>query len=111
MQKFTGVFVTSLPTVTYGKEGKKKGGFVIQTEEKFPKKVAFTVFEAKLPTISLLAKGDKVEVDATVESREWNEKWFTDVIAQNVVAKATEKQYKKAEEAFQVPDHNSNLPF
>lgn len=111
MQKFTGVFVTSLPTVTYGKEGKKKGGFVIQTEEKFPKKVAFTVYESKLPTITALTDGDKVEVDATVESREYQGRWYTDVVAQNVVAKATEKQSKKAEETFQVSDHNDSLPF
>jgi len=110
MQKFTGVFSSALPTVTYGKDNKKKGGFVIETEGKYPKKVAFTVFETKLPTISLLAKGDKVEVDATVESREWNEKWFTDVIAQNVVSLGVVTHSKKEEE-FRVPDSSNDLPF
>lgn len=110
MQKFTGVCVTALPTVTYGKGNKKKGGFVIETEGKYPKKVAFTVFETKLPTILSLGVGEKVEVDAVVESREWQGKWFTDVVAQNFVSLGAGSQGKKEEE-FRVPDTSNNLPF
>lgn len=110
MQKFTGVFVSALPTVTYGKDNKKKGGFVIETEGKYPKKIAFTMFEAKLPTIDSIPIGQKVEVDAVVESREWQGKWFTDVVAQNVVSLGAGSQGKK-EEVFQVPDNSNDLPF
>ena len=40
-----GKLVAKLPVTTYGKEGKKKGGLVIEYGDKYPKKAAFTVFE------------------------------------------------------------------
>ncbi len=109
MQKFTGKLVSKLPVTTYGKEGKKKGGFVIQTEGKYPKNVAFTVFEAKLASLDGLTINENVEVDAQVESREWQGKWFTDVIALNVFGV---DDAKPMQEEFRVPDKVSDdLPF
>ena len=109
MQTFTGVLVSILPTVTYGKDNKKKGGFVIETEGKYPKKIAFTVFEAKLAEVSALSVGSQVEVSGVIESREWQGKWFTDAICQGV--KPLAQSGGKREEPFQVKDSANNLPF
>lgn len=110
MQKVTGKLVTVLPTTTYGKDNKKKGGIVIETGDKYPKKVAITLFEAKLPSVSGLTVGDEVSVDVVIESHEWQGKWFTDVIGRTITAGKSNSKAPQAE-TFQVPDTNDSLPF
>jgi len=102
-----GKVVVVLPTVTYGKEGKKKGGLVIEYGDKYPKKAAITFFERLLPEVSNVSVGDELLVDVNIESREWQGKWFTDVIANKIsIAQVADKK-----ETFQVPDQHDNLPF
>lgn len=58
----------------------KKREFVIETEDNFPKKVHFTLFGDNI--VSLLdniALGDTVKVYFNPESREWNDRWYTDL--------------------------------
>ena len=105
-----GKLVAKLPVTTYGKEGKKKGGLVIEYGDKYPKKAAFTVFEKNLPSLDGIQVGDEVIVGFSVESREWQGKWFTDAIAIKVAAT---NGFAKKEEPFQVPDNKDfgGLPF
>lgn len=104
-----GKVVAVLPTVTYGKEGKKKGGLVIEYGDKYPKKAAITFFERLLPEVSNVGVGNEILLDVNIESREWQGKWFTDVIANKV--NVTQGAIKK-EEVFQVPDPiGDSLPF
>ena len=58
-----------------GKEWKKQE-FVIETEEQFPRKVCFTLFNDKSSLVEGLTAGEDVEVSFNVESREYNGKWF-----------------------------------
>jgi hypothetical protein len=106
----TGKLVVKLPVTTYGKEGKKKGGFVLEYGDKYPKKVACTVFEKNLPLAESLVVGQEVVADVVVESREWQGKWFTDVVAMKFAASGA---VAKKEEAFQVQDNKGygDLPF
>lgn len=56
-----------------------RGGFVIETEEQFPRKVAFSVWgEDKLAALKTLPLGTTVKITFTIESREYNERWYTD---------------------------------
>jgi hypothetical protein len=60
----------------------KKQDFVVEsTEDQFPKKICFTLFNDKASSLNGLAAGTDVEVFFNLESREYNDKWFTNVNA------------------------------
>lgn len=60
----------------------KKQDFVIEsTEDQFPKKICFTLFNDKASSLNGLTPGTDVEVFFNIESREYNDKWFTNVNA------------------------------
>jgi hypothetical protein len=59
----------------------KKGGFVIETEGNFPKKVCCTVWGDMLNQVNNLKQGETVKASIDLESREYNERWYTDVRA------------------------------
>ncbi len=64
-----------------------RGGFVIETTETYPRQVAFTTFdEDRLAMINSLQLGALVTVAFSPESREYNERWYTDLRAINVTA-------------------------
>lgn len=63
-----------------GKEWKKQE-FVIETEEQFPRKICFTLFNDKTSLIDGLSAGEEVDVSFNVESREYNGKWFHNINA------------------------------
>lgn len=82
--EINGKFVKTLPETsgTSAKGEWRKGGFVVETEEQYPKKVAVICWgEDRLKDIAPLKDGDKVKVSVDIESREWQDKWFTDVRA------------------------------
>lgn len=58
----------------------KKHEWLLETSGNFPRKVKFTVFGEKVNTITFeLGKSYSIQVD--VESREYNERWYTDLTA------------------------------
>lgn len=58
----------------------KKHEWVLETIGQFPRKVKFTVFGDRTNTITFeLGKTYNIQVD--VESREFNERWYTDLTA------------------------------
>jgi hypothetical protein len=59
----------------------RKQSFVIETEETYPKKVCFTAWSDLVDGIKALKVGEKVKVSFRIESREFNNKWYTDVVA------------------------------
>ncbi len=63
-----------------GKEWKKQD-FVIETNEQFPKKVCFTLFGDKINLIDGITEGTEVEVFFSVESRDFNGKWYHNINA------------------------------
>lgn len=63
-----------------GKEWKKQE-FVIETEEQFPKKVCFTLFNDKLSLLEGISEGEDVEVSFNLESREFKGKWYHNINA------------------------------
>ncbi len=65
-----------------GKNGPwKKQGFVIETKDKFPKKVFISAWNAAADSIERLQPGVALKVSFDVESREYNGKWYTDAKA------------------------------
>jgi len=63
-----------------GKEWKKQD-FVVETNEQFPKKVCFTLFGDKITLIDGVNEGTEIEVFFSVESRDFNGKWYHNINA------------------------------
>lgn len=63
-----------------GKNGKSfKGGFVIETQEQFPKKIYFDLWgQDKCKAVALVSLNTLVEVSFDLASREYKGKWYTD---------------------------------
>ena len=57
----------------------KRGGFVIETEEQYPKKIAFTLFGERIDMIKPFALGSVLRVQFSAESREYEGRWYTDL--------------------------------
>jgi len=112
-----------------------KQSFVIETKEQYPKQICFTAWNDKAKALKNLKIGMDLKVHFNVESREYNEKWYTDLMAwkidiiasidaleyldakQSEVKKevATKKEVVKVEEANDFPtdkqEDDSDLPF
>ncbi len=57
-----------------------RGGFVIETSEQYPRQVAFTMFgEDKVALIKNVAMGSQINVHFSPESREFQDRWYTDL--------------------------------
>jgi hypothetical protein len=85
--KIEGKFIKVLPTV----EGETprgtwiRGGFVIETFGDYPRRIAFTTFgEDKVKMADGIAESTPVEVTFMPESREHNDKWFTECKASGI---------------------------
>jgi len=69
-----------------GKNGNKwaKCDFVIETQEKYPKKVCLTAWNDLIGTVKALPLESEVKVSFDISSREYNGRWYTDVKAWKV---------------------------
>ncbi|MBK6263670.1 DUF3127 domain-containing protein [Marivirga sp. S37H4] len=56
----------------------RKQGFVIETQEQYPKKVCAVAWGDKIDTFNI-QKGEEITAKINIESREYNGKWYTDV--------------------------------
>ncbi|MDR1846664.1 MAG: DUF3127 domain-containing protein [Bacteroidales bacterium] len=57
-----------------------RGGFVIETEEQFPRQVAFSLWgEEKVNAVKNLNPHTQIKVHFNPESREYQDKWYTDL--------------------------------
>ena len=80
--EITGKLIQILPNV----EGESarghwvRGGYVIETGDDYPRKVAFTAFgEERVAMVQNIPMMSPVVVTFTPESREFNERWYTDL--------------------------------
>jgi hypothetical protein len=99
-----------------GKNGTwEKQEYVLETEGQFPKKVCFNLWGDRIAKFSL-KEGDIVTVSFDLESREFNNRWYTDVRAWNVAKKgggasAPESEQSGAEVLDFNPFDDGNDPF
>lgn len=90
----------------------RRGGFVIETEEQYPKKIAFTLFGERIDMIKSFAIGNVLRVQFSAESREWEGRWFTDLRCFRVeafVAQPTYPQQQMAQPYPQQPVYNQPM--
>lgn len=65
-----------------GKNGPwSKQDFVMEIPGEFPRKVCISAWGDKADEVSGLNEGEKLKVSVNIESREYNERWYTDVRA------------------------------
>lgn len=62
----------------------RKQELIIETDEKFPRKVCVLCWNATVDEINRLQPGQLIKIQFTVESREFNNKWYTDVTARQI---------------------------
>jgi hypothetical protein len=75
-----------------GKNGTwKKQEFIVETKSQFPKKVCITAWGDKIDQFNL-SKNEEVTISIELESREFNNRWYTDVRAWKV-ERAGSQQY------------------
>jgi hypothetical protein len=88
MQTIQGKIIKFLPKV----EGESangnhwvRAGFVIEYGDEYPTKAAFTIFgEQRLQQCAGLKEGMGVTVNFNPQSREYNDRWYTDLQCVNV---------------------------
>ncbi len=109
--EITGNLIEVLPE-QYGESAKGKwvrGGFIIETIEQYPRKIAFTLWgEQKVENIKTVALNTTLKVTFEIESREWQEKWYTEARVSKITfhgAPKTEqpKTEQKTEQPYIAP--------
>ena len=69
------------PQTGQGKKGTwKKQEFIIETQSQYPKKVCLSLWGDKIDQFKL-ATGEMVTVSVELESREYNNRWYTEARA------------------------------
>ena len=85
--EITGKLIRLLPDVS-GESARGpwvRGGFVIETDGEYPHQVAFTTFGAdRTAMVKNIPMNSNIMVTFTIESREFNEKWYTDLRCRNI---------------------------
>lgn len=68
-----------------GKKGKwMKQSFVVKTFGQYPKFLALSAWGESVELVQSLKIYDRIEFDLEVSSREYNNKWYTDLTASNI---------------------------
>lgn len=69
----------------------QKQEYILDTGGQYPKKVCFSLFGDSITKFPLQV-GQDVTVSIDIESREWNNKWYTEVRAWNVTYASQQPQ-------------------
>ncbi len=59
----------------------EKQEFVIETDDQYPKKICISLWGDRVRELEKFQEGDMVIASVNIESREYNERWYTDVRA------------------------------
>ncbi|WP_209391006.1 DUF3127 domain-containing protein [Chryseobacterium sp. RR2-3-20] len=74
-----------------GKNGEwKKQDIIVETSDKYPKKICISFRGDKIPSQPLIV-GINLLIDIDIESREYNGRWYTDVKAWKIQVSGEEK--------------------
>ncbi len=121
--EIVGKLVKILPEVSgQSKSGNawRKQEFVVETLDQYPKKVCFNVWGDRIEILNSFGINDELKVSFDVESREYQERWYTDIKAWRIERNSAESNSGKdtpaqAEDPF--PDdfmasgQDPDLPF
>ncbi len=80
-----------------------KQSFVIETKEHYPKKICLIAWNDMADIANNLRGGEEVKVDISIESREYMERWYTDVRAVKITRLQPTAQDSAAGEVQDTP--------
>lgn len=79
---------------------------VLETDEQYPDKIAFSHFDRE----KVLSVGDIVKMSIKISSREYNGRWYCQILASDIeVSGGT--AVKQTESAAKTGEHDDDLPF
>ena len=82
------------PVTGQGKNGPwRKQEFVLETQSQYPKKVCLSMWGDKIDQFKVAA-GDVVTASVELESREYNNRWYTEARAWKVVKESSGQSYE-----------------
>jgi hypothetical protein len=84
--EITGKFLKALPLAngTSDRGTWSKQSFILETLDSFPRKICAMAWNDRVNEVAGLKEGDTVKISFTVESREYNERWYTDIRATRI---------------------------
>jgi hypothetical protein len=96
----------------------KKQDIIVETDGQYPKKVCISIWGDKIKD-GQLQIGNLLQIDFDIESREYNERWYTDLKAWKISIQNNITQESITERASQSPsidnifsnDEDDILPF
>ncbi|MEI6507859.1 MAG: DUF3127 domain-containing protein [Bacteroidota bacterium] len=95
-----------------------KQEFVIETADKFPKKVMMSVMGDKVQELKKFKTGDEIKASLNIESREYNSRWYTDIRAWKIEGNGSQSSsgsdnnfYADADPSFTPDSASDDLPF
>ncbi len=112
-----GKVINILPEQTgQGKNGNwVKQDFVIETSDQYPKKVCFSAWGDKTDSLKKFSEGTVLVVSFNPESREYNERWYTDLRAWKITDVTDSKVVEDAPPPFTdndiPPPEEEDIPF
>lgn len=105
------------PQTGQGKRGTwKKQEFVIETQGQYPKKVCLSLWGDKIDQFKV-AVGDTVVASVELESREYNNRWYTEARAWKIVKESAGQTREgvdsasAGDEPFYANQGTDDLPF
>lgn len=108
--KVTKVLDTQSGTNKSGEQW-QKGGFVIETESQYPKKIAISTWGDVANYSSKLKSGEKVTAHIDIESRKYNDRWYTNVKAWKIESNTPKGEPVKDCPQPEKDDNSDDLPF
>lgn len=119
--QITAKLVQTLPLQTgVSRNGEwKKREIIVETSERFPKKICISIWGDKIPPSQLIA-GNAFTIDFDIESREFNGRWYTDVkawkietadVVNNATSQPVSNDYSFPEPPLLSAEESDDLPF
>ena len=98
-----------------GKRGEwRKQEFIVETQSQYPKKVCLSIWGDKIDQFGVV-EGDEVSVSVELESREYNNRWYTEARAWRIEKNSASRPSgppPPMDEPFDSSDGSSDdLPF
>lgn len=102
--QITGTLIKSLKLETgTGQKGIwKKKQYILETKDQYPKKICITAFGKSIPHMDINMNSE-VTLTVDIESREYNERWYTDIKVWKVEG--------KLQPTVDQENEDENLPF
>ena len=90
--------------------GWRKQEYILETQGQYPKPICFMVWGDKIDEFKIQV-GQELQVSIDIESREYNERWYTDVKAWKVTPVGTGSSSETAPSNDSPPPFDDDLPF